>query len=138
MWRRWWARRPDRTADDAGEAAARTAGRDDRGLSPEDEELLDRIAAGTTRRGMALPAIFLLESSKPLSFVGSQFLHFLSPIVHTVLEARDLDRLAVLLERRQTVEELIVRIERAEASGGGPGKPTRDPGGARRANERER
>ena len=74
---------------------------------------------------MEVPAIFLLESSKPLSFVGGQFLHFLSPIVHTVLDARELDRLAILLERRDTVEELIRRIEAAEAA------PPADPNGTR-------
>lgn len=84
-------------------------------MTPEDEELLDRIAAVVVRWGMTVPAIFTLESSKPLSFVGGQFLHFLSPIVNAVASTQDLDRLAVLLERRETVEELILRIERADA-----------------------
>jgi len=88
----------------------------------EDEALLDRIAQATVRWSMGVPAIFMLESSKPLSFVGSQFLHFLSPIVHSVLDGRELDRLAVMLERRETVEELIRRIERAEEEGRAAGK----------------
>ena len=75
---------------------------------------MDRIAAGVVRWEMTVPAIFLLESSKPLSFVGSQFLHFLSPIIHSIFDARELDRFAVMLEKRETVEELIVRIERAD------------------------
>ena len=114
MRRRWWQRRPEAVADDA---AAVPAPREESRpvLSAEDGELLDRIAAATARWGMTVPAVFLLESSKPLSFVGSQFLHFLSPIAHSVLDARQLDRLAVMLERRETVEELILRIERAEA-----------------------
>jgi hypothetical protein len=120
MWKRWWARKPEPgpgeesggtyRADPAERSAPRPGER-----TPEDEELLDRIASATVRWGMGVPAIFLLESSKPLSFVGSQFLHFLSPIVHTILDARDLDRLAVMLERRETVEDLILRIEREEA-----------------------
>jgi len=48
--------------------------------------------------------------------VGSQFLHFLSPIAHSVLDARELDRLAALLERRDTIEVLIRRIEAAETA----------------------
>jgi len=84
-------------------------------MTDEDGELLDRIARVVVRWGMSVPAIFLLESAKPLSFIGGQFLHFLSPIVHSVASVRDLDRLAVLLERRETVEDLIQRIERAEA-----------------------
>ncbi len=90
----------------------RAAGRPPR--TDEDDRLLDRIAAGIVRYGMTVPAIFMLESSKPLSFVGGQFLHFLSPIVHSIFNARELDRLAFLLERRDTMEELIVRIERED------------------------
>jgi hypothetical protein len=120
MWRRWWGRKPEpKPGEEAGGAfAPRTEGgtKGPRERTPEDEELLDRIAAAVVRWGMSVPAIFLLESSKPLSFVGSQFLHFLSPIVHTVFDARELDRLAVLLERRDTVEELILRIEAAESA----------------------
>jgi hypothetical protein len=98
----------------AGDAAPppRTDGRPPR--TEEDERLLDRISAGIVRYGMTVPAVFMLESSKPLSFVGGQFLHFLSPIVHTLFDARELDRLAFLLERRDTLEELIVRIERED------------------------
>jgi hypothetical protein len=94
--------------------------------TPEDDALLDRIAVAIVRWGMTVPAIFLLESSKPLSFVGSQFLHFLSPLAHSMLDARELDRLAALLERRETVEELIVRIERAESARGADEKARRD------------
>ncbi|MCA9752598.1 MAG: hypothetical protein KC591_10430 [Gemmatimonadetes bacterium] len=83
-------------------------------LSEDDDRLLDRTAQAVVRWGMSVPAIFMLESSKPLSFVGSQFLHFLSPIVHTVFNAKELDQFAKMLERRETIEELIRRIERAE------------------------
>lgn len=103
----------DPTREAAGAATASDASDAEKAA---DEELLDRIARSIVKWGMTVPAIFLLESSKPLNFVGSQFLHFLSPIVHTVLNAQDLDRLAVLLERRDTVEDLIRRIEKAEAA----------------------
>lgn len=116
MWSRWWRRRPGEPPADPVAADPRARDRREHGLSAEDEALLDRIAAAVIRWGMAVPAVFLLESSKPLSFVGSQFLHFLSPIVHSVLDAREMDRLAAMLERRDTVERLIIRIERAEAA----------------------
>jgi hypothetical protein len=96
------------------EPAVARKGREPR--SAEDDALLDRIASAVVRFGMSVPAVFLLESSKPLNFVGSQFLHFLSPMVHTVLRADELDRFALLLERRDTAEEMIRRIEAAEAA----------------------
>lgn len=125
MWKRWWTRRPTVTADDGAAAPAPP----DRppGLSADDERLLDRIADAVVRWGMTAPAIFLLESSKPLNFVGSQFLHFLSPIAHSVLDARELDHVARLLERRDSVEELILRIERAEAARESTRKDSRKP-----------
>jgi hypothetical protein len=102
------------TADDG--AAAPAPADPAPGFSAEDERLLDRVADAVVRWGMTAPAVFFLESSKPLNFVGSQFLHFLSPIAHSVLDARELDHVARLLERRDSVEELILRVERAEAA----------------------
>ncbi|MFN8176510.1 MAG: hypothetical protein U0167_01140 [bacterium] len=118
MWRRWWAGRGKRRSDDAAPDAKGPREDAPPSRTPEDDALLDRIAVAVVRWGMTVPAIFLLESSKPLSFVGSQFLHFLSPLAHSLLDATELDRLAALLERRETVEELIVRIEGAESARG--------------------
>jgi hypothetical protein len=112
MWRKWFgsAERPtDPCSDTVLEPKAVSSPR-----AAEDEALLDRIARATARWGMTVPAIFLLESSKPLSFLGGQFLHFMSPIVHSILNARELDRLAVLLEKRDTLEVLIGKIEAAD------------------------
>jgi hypothetical protein len=117
MLKRWWGRHASPEIPvKAGDVVppARTAGPAPR--TEEDEQLLDRISAGVVRYGMTVPAIFFLESSKPLSFVGGQFLHFLSPIVHSLFDAREIDRLASLLERRDTHEELIVRIERDDST----------------------
>jgi len=115
MLKGWWGRKNTLPqAPDASAEAARPKPADDSARTPEDERLLDRIAAGIVRWEMTVPAVFLLESSKPLSFVGSQFLHFLSPIIHTIVDARELDRFALMLEKRETVEELIVRIERED------------------------
>jgi len=114
MFGRWWGRPKEPGPPE--ESGGRLAVPDPRTPTPEDEAMLDRIAGAVVRWGMGVPAIFLLESAKPLSFIGGQFLHFLSPIVHSVANVKELDRLAVLMERRETVEELIVRIERAEAA----------------------
>jgi hypothetical protein len=61
---------------------------------------------------MATPAIFFLESMKPLGFVGAQAMHFFRPIVSIVLrEPAAYDRLTKLLERRGAVELLLRRLE---------------------------
>jgi hypothetical protein len=79
--------------------------------TPEEEALLDRLAELTVRHRMTVPAIFFLESVKPLSFVGSQALHFFEPMVNAFFQVRDYERFAVLMERRESLEALLVKIE---------------------------
>ena len=76
-----------------------------------DEELLDAVAARITNMRLAVPAVFFLESTKPLSFVGSQGLIFLEPFVQAFFSADAYSRFARLMEDRQNLEALIRRIE---------------------------
>jgi hypothetical protein len=80
-------------------------------LSPEDAALLDRIAGRIVRLGLATPAIFFLESVRPLSFVASQAMVFFGPLATAILPHQDYERLARILEDRGSVEALLVRIE---------------------------
>ena len=81
-------------------------------LSPEDVALLERVAATVVERGMAMPAILFLESVGPMSFLGSQALHFFTPILEVIFPQRYVERVAQLLERRDTLSRLTVLIER--------------------------
>jgi len=64
--------------------------------------------------GLAVPAVFFLESSKPLSFVGSQALVFFEPFVKAFLNLSSYDRFASLMEDRKNVERLICKLEELE------------------------
>jgi hypothetical protein len=77
----------------------------------EDRKLIDAVAARVVRMGLAVPAIFFLESTKPLSYVGSQVLVFLEPFVKSVLTVASYDRFVALLEDRSNIEKLLRRIE---------------------------
>jgi hypothetical protein len=83
-------------------------------LSAEDRALLDQISARVVRMGMATPAVFFLESVKPLSFVGSQVLIFFEPFVRAFFTLPDYERFARLMEDREAIEALLVRIERGD------------------------
>jgi hypothetical protein len=61
--------------------------------------------------GLTAPAVFFLESTKPLSYVGSQALVFLEPFVKSVLNIAMYDRFVALMEDRRNIETLMVRIE---------------------------
>ncbi len=76
-----------------------------------DAELLDAIAGRVVRMRLAVPAIFFLESTKPLSFVGSQVLVFLEPFVQAFLTVRHYERFTRMMEDRRNVEKLIQRVE---------------------------
>lgn len=89
-------------------------------VSPDDipeerrKELLEKLAKGIVDRGLTAPAIFFLESVKPLNFLGSQAMIFFEPIVRSIFPFQAYSEFAVLLEDRNTLEHLISEIERLE------------------------
>jgi len=84
-------------------------------LSDEEREaILERIAQGIVRRGMAAPAVLFLELNKPLSFVASQSLIVLTPFLAPFVGLENVHRYSRLLEKRENVELLIERIEQLE------------------------
>ena len=82
----------------------------------EDEELLEQVAVYVVRRGLGTAAVFFLESSKPMSFVGSQALVFFEPFIRVFLSTERYQRFAELMEHRSNFEYLIQRIEAAESA----------------------
>ena len=88
----------------------------DREVTDEERrQLVERVADEVVSRGLAAPAIFLLESAKPFSFLGSQALVFLSPIVKSFLNLRSYDVMTEMLEDRRNVEWLLQEIEKKDA-----------------------
>ena len=57
------------------------------------DELIDKIARGTVERNLTAPAIFLLESVKPLTFIGSQVMVFFDPVVRAIFTFKEYDLL---------------------------------------------
>ena len=76
-----------------------------------DNELLNEVAKEIVRRNLTAPAILFLDSMKPLSFLGGQFMAFFSPFAHMVVDAPSYDAFAAAIEDRENVEHLISRIE---------------------------
>ncbi len=84
-------------------------------VSPERaKELLAKIAHQIVKRKLSVPAIMFLESVKPLSFIGSQALIFLQPMVQAFLNRKEYDEFAVMMEDRENVELLLQEIEKQE------------------------
>jgi len=79
-----------------------------------DEELIERTAKEIVERRLAAPAVFLLESSRPLSFIASQGLVFLGPFIDAAFEVPQYDAFCRMIESRENVEKLTRRIEALE------------------------
>lgn len=84
---------------------------DSKELSP----LLGKLAKEVVDRSLTAPAVMFLESTKPLSFLGSQVMVFFAPFVKAFWTGASYDQLAELLEDRENVERLLQEIERLEA-----------------------
>lgn len=82
----------------------------------EDIQLLERIAEVVVKRGMAAPAMMFLESIGPMNFLGSQALHFITPIIDCAFNVKEVEQVARLLERRDTISRLLAIIEAKSAS----------------------
>jgi hypothetical protein len=85
-------------------------------LAPERrDELIRKIARAVVDRNLTAPAIFFLESTKPLSFLGSQVMVFFEPLVRSIFNVRGYDDVRLALEDRGNVELLLAEIERYDA-----------------------
>lgn len=85
-----------------------------RELTDEDRELVDWIAEEVVSRRLTAPALFILESCKPLNYVSSQLMVVFSPLLGTFVPRVKYDRLITLLEKRSFVEVILRTIETRE------------------------
>jgi hypothetical protein len=74
--------------------------------------MLDELADAIVKRRLETPALFFLESMRPLSFVSSQMMVFFRPFVQLVWTSpRRWDQIQRVLEHRDAVEALARRLE---------------------------
>lgn len=87
-------------------------------------QLIESICQKVAQYGMITPAIFFLEMNKPLSYIGSQAMHFFSPIVSVLFTS--FEEYAYFFEDRKNVERLIVRLEEVSLEQDEKAKAARD------------
>ena len=80
-------------------------------LSEEDVRFMERIADALIARSMGTPAAMFLESMGPMNFLGSQVLHVLTPIIECAFDAKEVERVARLLEQREALPRLAALVE---------------------------
>jgi hypothetical protein len=84
-------------------------------MTPEEEErIINKVAVEINKRGMDMPAILMLETLKPLVYIGTQFGRFyVSPFLPIFGDAfyQDSEKIITIFEKRENVEKLIKRLE---------------------------
>lgn len=81
---------------------------------PREREVAARLAQFVARRQLLTPALMLLESGRPLNFIGSQVLAFLTPFATLVFSRDEYEVLVRLLERRRGIDLLIEALDEAQ------------------------
>jgi hypothetical protein len=79
------------------------------------DELLLKVAEKIERFDLITPAIFFLQLSKPLSFVGSQALLSFAPMAGLFMNEKLLEEFSQVMADRENVERLMVLLEEREA-----------------------
>jgi hypothetical protein len=85
-------------------------------VTPEDEEdMIQKVAEQIHKYGMDVAAILMLESVKPLAYIGGQMgRFFLSPFLPAFGESigRGGEKFFTIFEKRENVEKLITLLEK--------------------------
>lgn len=87
------------------------ADNDETVFTKEDIAVVDIIAKKVVKFGMVTPALLFLESSRPMSYLGSQVLIFLEPFVRGFSDSPNYNRFAQMMQNRKGVCVLMDRIE---------------------------
>jgi len=78
--------------------------------------VLQQVAERLVERRLHAPALFLLESLRPLSFLAGQTLVLLGPLLEPLLAASDYRVFAEAIEDRANLDWLLQRLEEVEES----------------------
>ena len=85
-------------------------------VTPEEqEEMIQKIAQTIHKYGMDVAAILMIESVRPLTFIGAQMGRlFLSPLLPAISEDVGIsgEKFFQIMEKRENVEKLIQAIEK--------------------------
>jgi len=80
----------------------------------DEQNILSKFADRIVARGMTVPALFFLESTRHVSFLGSQLLVFFGPVLTSFINSEKYYNFSELLEDKKNVDFLLDEIERID------------------------
>jgi len=72
---------------------------------------IEKIAKTIVKWKMGAAALMVIESLRPLNFIGSQIMYFLAPFAEVIFNATEYEELAALMEKDEYIKLLLKRIE---------------------------
>lgn len=75
------------------------------------DRVIERVAGLVVERRLETPAVLLLESSRPLTFLAGQGVLAAVPLIGGFIPPADLEALSRVLDSEENLELLIARIE---------------------------
>ena len=81
-----------------------------------EEDIITEFANKIVEKGLSVPAIFLLESTKYISFIAGQILIFLGPILTFFVSDKKYNQFIEIIEKRENLELLMLKIEELNAA----------------------
>jgi hypothetical protein len=94
-------------------------------LKEREAAIMEKIASKVVEWKMTVPAILFLESVKPLNYIGAQTMVFFEPFVQALFNFSEYDTFREMMERRENVERLLLKIEEVDAAALAREKATR-------------
>lgn len=80
-------------------------------MKPEEAEaMIEKAARWVVRQGFEIPVMMLLEITRPLTFIGSQYLSTLVGFLYPIFGRERVDRLIAFLSNRENIIRLQERI----------------------------
>ncbi|MEC7988226.1 MAG: hypothetical protein VX278_23870 [Myxococcota bacterium] len=80
-------------------------------ISQPELEAVDEVLEFIIRFGLTVPAILTLETLRPLSRMGAQFMHILTPSICVFLSPSHWTSFAELLEQPGGLDHILSRLE---------------------------
>ena len=78
------------------------------------EQLIEHLTEQISRWRLTVPAILLLQVTRPLTFIASQGLLLCQPLLSFVYDAPRIEDYAELLADRASIDQLVSRLEEEE------------------------
>ena len=86
------------------------------------EQLIEQLTEQISRWRLTMPAILLLQVTRPLSLIASQGLLLCQPFLSFVYDAPRVADYAEMLADRANIDRLVARLEAEEEARGAGGK----------------